>query len=175
MGPAFTQVKGCHSAGLGPPGGTPIALKPQRGYPTPTPGVPRGQAARIEVDRITRSSLPTTLRPQLRRPHRERHLGVTANLQSWCHEPGRRRPDSNRDPVITRERKHVPSGSSKGELGRESPARRPHCGGLLGTGEAADGHGDVRREYVEDDEEAAKPRCIAQSPIERCCHKSDDG
>jgi integrase len=57
------------------------------------------------------------------------------------------------DPFITSERKRVPRGPSQGGRGSESRARCPHCGGLLGTGEAGDGPSDVRREYVEDDEE----------------------
>jgi hypothetical protein len=46
----------------------------------------------------------------------------------------------------------VSPGPSKGDSGRQSPARCPHCGGP-GTGDAADGLGDVRHEYVEEDEE----------------------
>jgi hypothetical protein len=64
-----------------------------------------------------------------------------------------RRPDSNRGPLHYEGKKGCPFGSVEGQLGAAKSCTLPVLGGPLGTGEDPDGHGDVRREYVEDDEE----------------------
>jgi hypothetical protein len=92
--------------------------------PEPEPGDPRHYVARNGG-------------PQTVRAPRKAFAGVKADART-----------RTGDPFITSERWGRNERASGSSRGHESPARCPHCGGLLGTTEDTGGQSDVRGEYA---------------------------